>query len=325
MAKQIGKTAFFLSTIPWVNFGTNNLDSQPWPALAFMVYLFLEGPRVRIPTSIATAASITATGVVGAAITSNDPFSFLALRGATNYLMIFVCLIGAYHYIMRYGLPERAVILSNIIWILFAFVELFNPSIVAAISPVRTTADRGITSLSPEPTFFAVYLIFTSWLLLANRDYKIDKLTAWIIGTNALTLVFLSRSALGLTMISTAFLIVGCERATQYKVKTKFWAMLIAAITLGALGIWIMSSFAPDTRLSKLIWRLSEQGGIIQLFRFDASMNERLEHVLFPWNGLVENGFLPGGFDTYSGIRDKLAKNYEGFFWHSHGLTKIMS
>jgi hypothetical protein len=55
----------------------------------------------------------------------------------------------------------------------------------------------------------------------------------------------------------------------------------------------------------------------------DASISERVSAIIFPYMGLWENNFLPGGNNTYETLSDKFRSEIE-VFWRGSS-SKIMN
>jgi hypothetical protein len=106
---------------------------------------------------------------------------------------------------------------------------------------------------------------------------------------------------------------------------TKFGVIfLISALSTIAIFLWFLSSFYNGTRIFDIVFLLAKNGPLY-LFKLDASMNERLAHVIFPLHASVDAFFLPQGTDTFSENRIRLEPFYNGFFWYSMNTDKIMS
>ena len=99
----------------------------------------------------------------------------------------------------------KIVKLSNYIYYLFAIIEINSPTIIEFLGNSRPSGGRGLTSLTPEPTFFAIFIIFSSLLIFAARgfSFKEDRITHFL---NIFGVIFIAHSATGILILSIIFL-----------------------------------------------------------------------------------------------------------------------
>ena len=117
-------------------------------------------------------------------------------RSLYNYLGVVVFYLGFFNYLIKYGFPMHIFIAVNIIWLLFAVLEVYFPNIASIFSSSRTGDGRGVTSLAPEPTFFGMYLFFSSWLMLVASNYKPGKYLMYLIFFNLIFIVLVAKSSM---------------------------------------------------------------------------------------------------------------------------------
>jgi hypothetical protein len=310
----------FTSLTPWANWGTNSLDSQPWPALASALYLFAVRRTATYPVEFGSFFYCYSLTVIIVAFFSINSELFLIIRAFAGYFGLMLVFLAFYDILKRYGFQEKLFIFVNLLWLIIAIIEIWLPEFVSSISITRTSAGRGVTSLAPEPTFFAIYLIFSSWLLLVGRDYKVSKSISIILVANILAIIFLARSSMGLLFLCVAGLIYVIYSICVRKIQISSIILVCFALFL---SIYFIEIFLADTRLLNMITLVSGTS-FIDVARVDASINARLEHVILPFHAMVENIFLPYGYYGFSETRNLLIQYYDGFFWYGGG-DKIMS
>lgn len=322
-AQRLVSAVFVFSClIPWVSFGTNNLDSQPWPLIFGLIVLAVFLGKFAASQKIKYSAFLASCGFFVTLFFSNY-LDFLTARAFYNYFSFFVVLIVFLSILMRYGPPIRTIKIVNYLWLMAALIELIQPDLIAMLGKARTTAGRGVTSLAPEPTFFAIYLIFSSLLLFQLRggDYKSDKSFHII---NFLSTVILAKSSMGILMlfsIVSIYLVYSLIRVKPLKSGLKWMFFLTTSIAILAS---LLSIYFGSTRVFSLLEKLIDVGPIL-IFKLDASMNVRIEHVIFSFHGFFNNYFLPGGLDTFMDNRTEIVGYYGDFFWYGVGDNKIMS
>ncbi len=311
----------FSSLTPWASWGLNRFDSQPWPFISSSLYIILfYRPRV-LSGALLGFGLLLLFSVIMAVLISSDATMFLRLRSIVGYMSIFTVMTAFIEIVRRSGFPLKQIVFVNLLWLLVALVELVNPRIVSFISAQRTTLDRGVTSLAAEPTFFAVFLIFVSWLLLLSNNYKWTWLVSIMIFLNASALVLLSQSSMGFLYLMVVCCVVGLYQISRLRVSTLRWGfslvLIISVVAVIAIG-------AESSRLSRLL-SLSQTVSPIEIIRSDASINDRVGHVVFSIHGALDNYLLPGGLDSFGEKRADLIMAYEGFFWYGGTGDKIMS
>jgi hypothetical protein len=164
--KTWGSIFIFFTLTPWAHWGTNSLDSQPWPLISGCIYILLAKKIVFIKDIVVIAWIATIT--MSIILLLQWPGDSLAIRAVASYLTMVVCLIVSYDYIRIYGSPLRMIYFVNAVWLIMGVAELLYPSIASTFSVSRTSEGRGVTSLAPEPTFFAIYLIQTNKICKCN-------------------------------------------------------------------------------------------------------------------------------------------------------------
>ena len=67
------------------------------------------------------------------------------------------------------------------------------------------------------------------------------------------------------------------------------------------------------------------QASLLDLLRWDASINQRAEAVVVSLLGAFWNGFVPAGLDTFLDSRNAMGDLMGNLFWYPTESSKIMS
>jgi hypothetical protein len=116
------------------------------------------------------------------------------------------------------------------------------------------------------------------------------------------------------------FLLLSIAFVVLYRISFLYLIVVVAAVFLaGTAAI----EYFPDARVSRILSLISNLG-LSELVFKDASINSRVSSVIFPYEGLIENFFLPGGATSFQAVSEVLKERYSGYFWYGNH-TKIMS
>lgn len=301
--------------LPWVSFGTNQMDSQLWSLLLGVVFIILS---VKEPISLRVYSVLMIFPVVVlVGLIWEDAVTFYFMRALAVYASFAVNFIAVYILLQRYGPPVKTVIAFNLVYLAVGILQIvFTPEIVGAVVNVRTTADRGVTSLAAEPTYFGLFLFFVSWWYLVVSNYSPKVWVRVLLIINFVAMVFLARSSMAVVFVMVA-------SAVWLLYKLKFRYVVVVCFFAGFAGFFVFFAL-EDTRIYSLLTRVFELG-IVGVVSADASINSRVADVVLPLHGFVNNVFLPGGFTSYHEVSRELRDYYQGFFWWAGGGNIIKS
>jgi hypothetical protein len=320
-SKLLGLVFIFAALTPFTHWGTNTLDSQPWPFATGLIYLLLSR---KISTSseikyIAVLVSI----FVPSILIINWPGQELAMRAFGSYFTLSICALAYYNYLIKNGIPTRMIYSVNALYLVLGFAELIYPDINSGLSASRTSEGRGVTSLAAEPTYFAIILIFFSWLQVLAVNYKPNKMVFTYLVLNTIGVVFLSKSTMGLLFLTIAFGSALVWKLTTLRIQTIVYIVSIVVSTYFLSRTEVIYEFFGSRMLG--VFEAMGYNGIYELFYNDESMNIRLSNVVYSFDGMVRNYFLPGGFNTFGDYRIVQDKAYNGYFWAGETSDKIGS
>jgi len=305
---MLGCLVVFLGLIPWVNFGTNNFDTQPWTLLACFLYLATL-PRLKITKTISIIVALIIAGLTIALIVRPSWEPFLVARGIISYMTFAATLVVVCDLTQRYGVPLRIVLIVNLLYLGFAVLDTIVPGFSAQISANRTTANRGVASLAAEPSFLAITLFFLSWIILVARNYRVTLWIGLLLAANVFAIVALARSALGVLLLVTAIATTGTY--LMLKLRVSHLITFAIMVMVGVILAQSMLSVLEESRLVS-IFRTLQAESVLEFALSDASTNSRVQSALFPLLAAANNFFVPGGFEHYGDQVQELQQQFSG-------------
>ncbi len=311
----------FLFIIASLNpfFGFPQFDSQPFStifAFSFLFLLLLAGKLFRPQKELIYSLYFIVAGCFVSILFDNH-LNLMSIRAIAGYCSIFLYYLAFEHYLQNFGFPLRIFQFFVLAWILIGILQLIEPSIVSIFVAQRTSIGRGVSSLSPEPTHFGIFLFFSSWLILIFKKYKADKTNLFILLSALLSILFLAKSSMTLLFIAIA-LFFYCAYLFIRKSYIQLFLINYVFILLGMFSIVFIS---PDNRILDNILRIFSEG--FYFFLSDESAYSRLSDIIFPFIGLVENYLLPGGFTSFG---KQFYMFHDLIFWPTYqDGKKIMS
>jgi hypothetical protein len=326
--KASGLLFVVASLNPWTSFRINSMDSQPWPVLSGLLFLTLVGSRLFIPKNFLIFVFAIVVGVFSAIwISLNDAQGIP--RAIVSYITMGICYVAFFNFLVRYGFPKKTFIIVGILWLLIGITEVFTPTFSEILSPARTTSGRGVTSLAPEPTFFGIYLFFSSWLILVSQNYQPKGWSLFLCISNLLAIVLLAKSSMVLVylVVSGAVLMMGGIYFILKKlsIKKKILVLMLTLIAIIIIFIIVFGGALYESRMYKLIQIVLDSNSMVDILLLDASVSQRVEAVVFSIHGFIYNYMMPGGFSTFLTTRDELSIYWGDLFWWPTAHNKIMS
>ena len=309
-----------LCFFPWVSFGLLKMDLQPYFIALAIMYL-IACRSISLPIE---GVFFFSTSIISLTLALADGyFDFLSIR-AVIMTLAFALVFSAFYMMLKYGhlrLIRNCLVWANIIWLIAALIQdTVSPRIFEFVVDLRTTLDRGVTGLAPEPTFFGTFLVLFSWLLLKIDGYKfLSWKTSILHFLNILSILILAKSSMALVI-----LICSCVLYLTthfFEVRKAFIAVFVVAGFLGLSSLFNES--LEGSRLQKL-YGYSEVG-LFYVVQKDASANSRLKHMVFPIHGAVTDSFMPHGYHQFSETTRDLKNYYGNLFWYGKDSSKVMS
>jgi hypothetical protein len=322
LVRFTGTIFFIFACIPWVSFGLNRWDSQPWALIVASLFLALS--KFKLPPHSFALITLTLLGLTVTFIFTRHFETFTISRAVIGYATIPLLYIAFYNLISRYGFPLKTFVFINYVWLAWGLVELFFPEIGGLVSAGRTTENRGVTSLSPEPTFFGIYLFFASWVLLVSRNYSLGRHDVFLLTMNFCAVLLLAKSTMVLLFYFLAFSLFVVSLFLSYSFKARQVITIALVAFLSIVVMYLSLDWLEGSRLLE-IFQKANINTLTGLIFLDASINQRLEAPFFSVYGALNNYMIPGGLDTFTASRDALSVHAGDFFWYPTDSNKIMS
>jgi len=269
---------------PWLGSGLNSFDTQPWVS-ALLLVLFLS----RIGSISARSLFIVSVLFLGVVMFQSMSLLkegggdlILFIRGIAGIFVSFFSVL--YFSSLNASLLTRMVYMANIIYLFFGvFQLLFGYELTLLLFESRTSPLRGVTSLTPEPTFFGlVLLVFLVFNLYFTRNY-------FIVVLNVIGIFFLAKSSTAIIgALVVLFVWAACIRVNIfYKILFLFLVGVMAVVPM----------FVELGRVSSLYTQLLD---LPRLLSNDFSVKVRLSDVVSPYIMTFHNFLLPIGFGDVS-------------------------
>lgn len=309
-------TFFYISCcFPWLSFSILDNDSQPWYVIIGSIIL-ITNKDIKINKTILYSLIFTLLGIFFSALI-NPNITSLLLRSTYNFLSFYIILIVSYSALVKgfnKYLLSKIFIFSNYIYILFSLIEIQFPSLIKFLSNWRTTPNRGLTSLTPEPGYFGMYLILSSLLIITLNNFNF-KSNRFIHFLNIFSIVFLALSAMNTLYLFIFFVSFTALKIFQLKIY-RYYFLLIPFLIIGGFII-VRIELLNDTRLFTLIEILINNPS--SLLIGDLSIYRRISDFIYPLILSFQNFFIPQGL---SGL---IFQEYDIDSFFYSGSSKLMS
>lgn len=317
--KKFWGSVFIVSALlPFV--GNPNNDSQPYPlmsAVLFMLSCLIKCGKIKITRQLIWYGIWTGLGAIFA-VSIDGEITHLSARAIFGYIAIFVYYIAFENYLIRYGFPTKLVFIVVFVWLLVAIAQIYDPDVMINFVAHRTTSGRGLTSLAPEPTYFAVFLFFVAWLVMISSDYHMSLKYVLFYLLCVFGCIILAKSSMMIVYACVSLLVYGLYLFLNDRKKI----LPACAILLLSVIFLILIPLEDSSRLSSFLVAIGE--GNLRIFIEDASSNQRLSSIVIPAISLFNNLLLPGGFNQYVADGTQVATELGSFF--PYEITdKIMS
>jgi hypothetical protein len=302
---------------PWVSFGLNDMDSQPWPIMGCLLYLLLKNKYFIEKSFYLLFFSVIASALVLAKDLIFDFSYFRSIISLATLVSVAYCislLKKSGVFILKY------LILINIVWIIAGFIqEIVSRDILDFLVVARTSEERGVTGLAPEPTFYAVFLIFNGWIILKEVDYRPSASIKLLLLLNVFVIIFLAKSSMGVIFLFVALVLFLIYQVVKNPVNSIYYLPLLTIV------IYIIFQYSVNilggTRLLNVISLMADP---LDLIYTDASINQRVTHSVLSIKGFFDSYGVPNGLYVFDKYSEKSIQEFGGYLWSYPGV-KIMS
>jgi hypothetical protein len=302
------------SFFPYITFHSFGSDIQPW-AIVFIfttsLLLFYKNFKLKVAFTYLLLPFIYAFLML---LISTDKIT--AIRSFVGYSTICLTPIVFYYLLkIRYKLIVRFLKFTTVLYFLVGlFQTLYDRNFMSFIlNRISTTESRGVTSLTPEPTFYGIVCLF---LILIFMSLKIENKKKFIY-LLLFQIIFLSQSSMVIL-----FLLIFYFYYFIFKlnVKTISIAFLVISICLSIL--YNLDYTSHNLRMFYLVNKFIEDP--MNIFIIDSSVNDRVSAIYFSIKGFFDNYGIANGFGSYSNYIDQELPKQDTFWWVSTS-DRIMS
>ena len=246
--------------------------------------------------------------------------SFTALRACASYFVLPLTLAIIPKFIASYSAQfKRLLVFSIFLWLSLGLYQNYFDSYFLSeyISGGRTTAERGVFSFAPEPSYYGLTMVF---YLLISAKLLSKRTNIIVIPLIIFQIVFLSKSFLA---IASLIIIIG-----YYII---FVQKMVLIMGLLSLNLFLLLRYWSDyilynyhSRYIKLLYMLIENP--INLFKRDESGNDRIGHIFASFYGFLKDFGMPHGFSSYPAFIEQYIKILDFFSKNNYFTSgRIMS
>lgn len=305
----------FFAFFPYLCFYKIGTDTQPY-FLVFgaVVFLIIIKDNLKMPTEIYYLFILLLISIILFFWSSNFHNWISGVAGYYNLA------VGTYitFYILNnyYKLFEKILIYSLLLWLLIGLIQIFYDRTFGMeyLNRMTLNSNRGVNSLSAEPTTFAITLLF--YLLIIRESLLINKkyITIFLL----LIMLFFTQSSL---VIMLSFIYIGYYAFIYLSLKKIVYLSSIIVLSGYIINMYF-GEYYRDYRILELIMYIYEDPF---MFFLEGSVNARISAIFFPILGFVKSLGLPHGFGNYSEFLIAELPKYDFFgIWVTKG-DKIMS
>lgn len=311
--------AFFVAVLfPYLRVLPTGSDVQP-TALALGAVVILASatgrfPRIITPLFVVLAASLLVGAVTGVNAT--------AVRGMANYFSLCVISFATYSALKaRGGLSRRLVAITVWVWFSVGLLQfaVSRSFMTGLLSNARTTANRGVVGLAPEPTAYGIHCLI---LLVLVQELFDGRARRVLVGALWIQILVFAQSSMTILILLTWGLLHLAANAGARKT-------LIggsAAVVVGAVVVRQLAALAEQVRGVRVLdlLRLVVSAPALVLAR-DESVSERVGAVFFSLFGAVNGWLLPHGFVSWRGFIQEAGPRFARYIPHYSVGDRIMS
>lgn len=301
----------FFVFFPYIKFVDLGTDMQPYSLILALLLFFTF--KLSLNFSIILIAFVFLASIIMLML---NGISFDALRSFFNYSSLFFVSYVSFK-VLKTGRINLELFLKSavLLWFFVGFIQTFfyRGFLNFLVSHARTTDDRGVIGLAPEPTFYGIVLIFFQIILIHSSYVKKNVYIALCV----VGIVLFAKSSMAILFL---FIMLAYYTLTHLSIKYTLLTVVVF-LTLPTL----ISEYFVNTRISFLISKLLDNPEALVLV--DASVHDRFFHVFFSLKGFIDNHFLPSGFSSWVSYISMELPKYSNFViveWFTVG-TRIMS
>ena len=278
---------------PYVTLYSFGTDLQPWSICLIMIYsLVILFYHFYFPKVLLFLIIPFFTALFLLLVSNNFYDSIRSLLGYASVLFI---PFAFYSILLRNkGVLFFSLKVSTIIYFIVALIQFFYDKYFFSflLNRISTTDSRGVTSLTPEPTFYGLVCLFLI-LIFLSLEIKNRNIYALLL---VFQILFLAQSSMVTLFL---FIFLGYYFLSKMKVKNFFFLLLFSFVLF--FSFFYLKEFNLDSRGVRIFEILSMVlKSPMNILMLDASINDRASAIYFSLKGFLDNYFLPNGFGEYA-------------------------
>ena len=262
-----------------------NLYVAPYALFLSTVFFFLIKEKT-LPNELVTLFFLFCASL----ILLVNGLDYNSLRILAGYFSIFIIASSTYFILrMNKRINNNLIYSMFILWFIVGLIQHFiNPEFMSSfVVQMKSTIDRGVTGLAPEPSYYASVMLFFTIISYVN-NYKLIQ----TILLSCLSIIFISLSTTGLFVLLSFlilyFIVFNLNKRTFVVFFISCIFFLISYLNFDSLS---------GTRIHKLV--KSTLKNPASLFVKDASVNARVWHIVGTYSGSYDNYFLPRPINNF--------------------------
>lgn len=270
---------------PWSPPILNFSDLQPTPIIFSILYFIIYVRKVHfvcIWPILAFLGAISLMFFYGINLNS--------LRGVYPYFLFTIVILVTVDYLNFSGnkLSIWIIYLCIFIWFCVSIIQFQNPefaiSLISRTNATTLSQGRGVSSLAPEPTFYAIQMLVLSIILyLLYLMKSIRTKDFYLLQTiSVLQILFLSQSAVVFAILLIAIFLYCFVFKFRYILATPLILVFIWYQQIGRLGIYLNRSSGDYMK--------------------DGSFSDRISQIVYSYYNTITDFFIPHGFNSWQFI-----------------------
>lgn len=299
---------FLFCFFPFLDFLRIGTDTQP-NALLLAVLPLAMCFRKRLPVAVYLFGG---TFCVALLLLAFSPITFNSFRDVANYFSVFAVSWATYlafYHIKKLRFDFFVVV--NFIWLFVGMVQTylypyFMTFLLNGGGRGIDSESRGVTSLATEPSQYGIICLFLMAIGLLNFPFK---KVWWVVLLAFIQLLLLAQSATSLLA-----LVVGLGGFIGVKLllfNRRALVYAMAIVMMGYVTYQLTYETLKEQRVYTLATELAENPELFIVA--DGSVSERFMFVYFSFKGMVDNHFLPRGYNQFNSyMQEEINKPREG-------------
>ena len=306
------KLLFIASFFPYIKIIDLPTDTQPYTFIISLIIIAIYS-NFKVPYYFGLYIFIMI--LIAPLVGLYSGLNLLFIRSYVGYLSFLSISWASFILYKRVKITKRLFIKIVLIWFCFGFIQLFiRPEFGSFfVSGFRTTLERGVVSLAPEPSYYGIicitFLIFNVVIFKSSIVWILCLIQIFVFSQSFMVIAYL--------LLLVYFLMIA--NSDSYTKILIIILPFIAFFTVSA--IFSQIEFNSHSRSLKLFSMVIENP--LQVFKLDASANDRLAHIYYSLKGFFDNSFFPNGFNKWTEYITHEVKSSNFFWWISSG--RIMS